>query len=98
MANAVDFHKQKEKQRISHVSKEAQEFTVDFVRDGRGLHFGFNGFGDLMGYYVRAASSNYLLAENRIGICGEVSLYISNPQEKSIHVIIDSTSEPSRRY
>lgn len=98
MANAVDFQREKEKQRISHVSKEDKEYIVDFIRDGRGMFYGFNGFGDLMGFYIRALSTKYQLAENRIGINGEVALFLSNPTEKSIFIQIKSSPGPSIEY
>jgi hypothetical protein len=98
MANDVDFLKQKEKQRISHIDKSDNEYTVDFIRDGRGMFYGFSGFGDLIGYYVLAMSTKYQLAENRIGINGEVALYLSNPSEKNIFIHIDSTLGPSKSY
>ena len=94
MANAADFHSEKQKQRISHKDESHKEFFVDFIRDGRGLYFEFNGFGDLMGYYVKAISTRYQLAENRIGINNEVALYLSNPQEKTISILIEPCSMP----
>jgi hypothetical protein len=96
MANSVNFHKQKEKQRVSHIDKGCKEFVVDFVRDGRGLYYIFSGFGDLMGHYVYATSTKYRLAENRIGHNGDVSLFLSNPDEKKIFVVINSQPELSK--
>ena len=98
MANSVDFHKENQKQSISHIDKTGDEYTVNFLREGRGIYYDFNGFGDIFGYYVRASTARYLLDENRIGINGEVALYLSNPNEKYIFVTVDPTSELSNRY
>ncbi len=95
MANSVNFHNHTEKQCIRHSDKNGNEYAVDFVRDGRGMHYGFNGFGDIFGYYIRATSTKYLLDENRIGINGEVALYLSNPTEKNIFIRIDPALGPN---
>lgn len=97
MANSVDFYKQKQKQQIFRTSG-ASGFSIDFFRDGNTLLYGFNGFGDLMGFYVYARSEKYFLAENRIGIFNEVSLYIKNPLEKDFEILIREDPEPSDKY
>jgi hypothetical protein len=97
MANSVDFYKQRCKQQILH-SKASEHCSVDFMRDGNTLLYGFNGFGDLMGFYVYVRSVKYILAENRIGIFDEVALYIKNPFEKDFQIIISKNPEPRDKY
>ena len=97
MANSVDFYSQKQKQQIFHTAG-ASEFSIDFFRDGNTLLYGFNGFGDLMGFYVYVRSEKYILAENRIGIFDEVALYIKNSLEKDFQIIISKNPEPRDKY
>ncbi len=97
MANSVDFYKQRCKQQILH-SKASEHCSVDFMRDGNTLFYGFNGFGDLMGFHIYARNGKYVLAENRIGIFDEVNLYLKNPLERHFRVIIREDPEPSDDY
>jgi hypothetical protein len=97
MANSVDFYKHKTKQQIL-CSKESIDYSVDFMRDGNTLFYGFNGFGDLMGLHIYARAGKYILAENRIGIFDEVNLYLRNPLERDFRVIIRETPEPRDNY
>lgn len=98
MANAVDFHVHNQKQCIQHCNKIGNEYRVDFIRDDHKIYYGFSGFGDIFGFYVRACSEKYLLGENRVGINGEVSVYLFNPLEEKIFVVVDSAYEPSSNY
>lgn len=93
MANSVDFYRQKQKQKVLR-NVNNSEFSLDFFRDGNTLLYGFNGFGELMGFYVYVRSEKYILAENRIGIFDEVALYIKNPLEKDFEIIIREDPEP----
>ena len=97
MANSVDFYSQRQKQQVLH-SKDNVAYSVDFMRDGNTLFYGFNGFGDLMGFHIYARNGKYVLAENRIGIFDEVNLYLKNPLERDFRVIIREDPEPRDNY
>jgi len=97
MCNSLNLDRENSKQIVEY-RENSNEYKVEFVRDGRALMFGFYGFGDLMGYYARATSAKYTLAENRIGADDHVTLYLSNPEEKYIRIFINSDIEPSKHY
>ena len=97
MANSVDFYNHKQKQQVKHV-EHGKEYSIDFYRDGIALMYGFNGFGNLLGHYVYLKTEKYILAEGRIGIFDEVSLYIKNPYEKNFRIHIREDQEPRDNY
>ena len=97
MANSVDFYKQNQKQQILRVHNQS-EYSVGFIRDGKSLLFSFDGFGDLMGYYVYARSDKHILAENRIGIYDDVSLYIMHFLSKDFRIVVREDPEPRDNY
>lgn len=96
MANSIVCRKAL-REKIEHVQN-GNNYIVELLKNDTTLIFAFYGFGDLMGYYIRAISSKIVISEGRIGINDEAVLYVPNSQNKNIQVVISPNVEPSSYY